>query len=55
MHGEASTVTSDLWEIYQDIGRSNAGDDLTDAQKAKLVEDLRSVANKLEAQLPVYN
>lgn len=44
-----------LWEIYQDIGRSNAGTELTDEQKAQLVVDLRQAADKLEDQLPVYN
>ncbi len=48
-------VKSLLWEIYQDIGRSSAAAEMTDAQKAQLVADLREAADKLEDQLPVYN
>ena len=44
-----------LWEIYQDIGLSCAASEMTDAQKAQLVVDLRKAAELLEEQLPVYN
>lgn len=48
-------VTGLLWDIYQDIGRSNAAKEISDADKAELVEDLKRAAKLLEDQLPVYN
>lgn len=44
-----------LWDIYNDIGRSDGAATMRDADKAKLVEDLRQAAQLLEDQLPVYN
>lgn len=48
-------TVSQLWEIYQDIGRSNAGAELTGEQKAQLVVDLREAAAKLEEQLSPHH
>lgn len=48
-------IQNRLWNIYQDIGRSNASADMKDATKAQLVKDLRETAQLLEDTLPVYN
>ncbi|ABY62928.1 hypothetical protein ST201phi2-1p095 [Pseudomonas phage 201phi2-1] len=47
----SSEVQGSLWEIYQDIGRSDASKEMTDTQKVQLVKDLRDTADKLEASI----
>lgn len=47
----SKTGKSCLWEIYRNIGRSCAGEEMTKAQLEQLISDLRSTATIIENDL----